>query len=256
MKMNFFEQELRKLFDDGKIIGCPSYVGQSCFGTLGKDLRARVDLMSTCIGVTVIDRRKGPLDHFEVSFLDLLGRKFPPECPEQFIYGVAPNIWTYNNKTSWSAYQPTDADYEAMRQVVAQYLDLFLDRQQERIQDGPQMVYICAPLRGDVEKNIEFARRKAQEVFQSGNIPVCPHLMFPPIADPEHPAQDQAVRDMGLRLVEFCQQIHVYGSTITEGMRAEIQHAQEKGIPVVFEQEPSQRRQPRKRSARKGGRER
>lgn len=25
--MNFFEQELRKLFDDGKIIGSPSYKG-------------------------------------------------------------------------------------------------------------------------------------------------------------------------------------------------------------------------------------
>ena len=253
--MNFLEQELRKLFDDGKIIGSPSYVSQSCFGTLGKDLRTRVDLMDTCMDVTVIDRTRGPLDHLTVSFSDLFGRKFPPEHP-QFVHGVPPHIWTYNNKTDWYAYHPTDADYDAMRQVAAQYLDLFRDRQKERMQDSPQMVYICAPLRGDVEKNIEFARQKAQEVFRAGGIPVCPHLMFPSIADVNDPAQDQAAREMGLHLVESCQRVHVYGSTITEGMEAEIQRAQDQGIPVVFEQEPPQRAQSRKRSAQKGGQER
>nr|WP_325216470.1 DUF4406 domain-containing protein [uncultured Oscillibacter sp.] len=253
--MNFFEQELRKLFDDGKIIGSPYYVGQSCFGTLGKDLRARVDLTDNGMDVTVIDRTKGPLDHFEVFFWDLLGRKFPPEHP-QYKFGVSPHIWTYNHKTDWYAYHPTDADYETMRQAVAQYLDLFRDRQQERVQDGPQMVYICAPLRGDVEKNIEFARQKAQEVFQAGGIPVCPHLMFPPVADVNDPAQDEAVRKMGLLLVESCQQVHVYGSTITEGMRAEIQRAQDRGIHIVSEQERPQRAQPRKRPVQKGGRDR
>lgn len=253
--MNFFEQELRKLFDDGKIIGSPYYVGQSCFGTLGKNLRARVDLTDSGMDVTVIDHTKGPLDHFEAFFWDLLGRKFPPEHP-QYKFGVSPHIWTYNHETDWYVYHPTDADYETMRQAVARYLDLFRDRQQERVQDGPQMVYICAPLRGDVENNIEFARQKAQEVFQAGGIPVCPHLMFPPIADPGNPAQDQAAREMGLRLVESCQQVRVCGSTVTEGMRAEIQRAQEQGVPVIFEQEPPRRTRSRKKSAQKGGQER
>ena len=49
---------------------------------------------------------------------------------------------------------------------------------------GPRLVYICAPLRGELEKNIAFAKEKAQEVFQAGDIPICPHLMFPPFADP------------------------------------------------------------------------
>jgi len=253
--MNFFEGELRKLFDDRKIIGGPYYVGQSCFGTLGKDLRARVDLTDNGMDVTVIDRTKGPLDHFEVFFWDLLGRKFPPDHP-QYKFGVSPHIWTYNHETDWYVYHPTDADYETMRQAVAQYLDLFRDRQQERVQEGPQMVYICAPLRGDVENNIEFARQKAQEVFQAGGSPVWPHVMFPAIADPGKTAQDQAAREMGLRLVESCQWLHVYGSTITEGMQAEIQHAQEQGISVVFERELPQRARPRKKSAQKGGRER
>ena len=53
-----------------------------------------------------------------------------------------------------------------------------------------------------------------------------------------------------------CHQINVYGSTITEGMRAEIRRAQDQGIPIVFGQEPPQRVWPRKQIVRKGGHER
>ena len=129
---------------------------------------------------------------------------------------------------------------------------MFRDRQQERAQDGPKLVYICAPLRGDVEKNIEFARQKAQEVFQAGDIPVCPHLMFPPIADPENPVQDQAAREMGLRLVESCQEVHIYGAEWTEGMWAEIRHAMDLGIQVKTDQETIGRSPPRRQAPRKG----
>ena len=293
---SFFEQELRKLFGDGKIIGDPFYAGKSCFGTLGKDLRVRVDFMYTCVvgnydglEVTVIDRTGGKIDSYVVDIVDLLGMKFPPEHP-QFTKGVAPHIWTYNNKTDWYAYYPTDADYQAIRQAVAQYLELFQDRQQERTQDGPKLVYICAPLRGDVEKNIEFARQKAQEVFQAGDIPVCPHLMFPPSSSqsplvsvsaygensarslapplpaepaslgfgwsPENPVQDQAAREMGLRLVESCQEVHVYGSEWTDGMWAEIRHAMDRNIPVLTDQKTIGRSPPRRQAPRKGRGER
>lgn len=115
---------------------------------------------------------------------------------------------------------------------------------------GPKLVYICAPLRGEVEKNIEFARQKAQEVFQAGDIPVCPHLMFPPIADPGNPVQDQAAREMGLRLVEKCQQVNVYGP-VTEGMWAEIHRANKLDIPVVTDLKTKGRTSPRRKKSAK-----
>ena len=168
-----------------------------------------------------------------------------------FRSGVTPHIWDDYGKFEWYAYRPTAADYDTIRQAAKQYLDVFRDRQQERTQDGPKLVYICAPLRGDVEKNIEFARQKAQEVFQTGNIPVCPHLMFPPIADPENPVQDQAAREMGLRLVESCQQVNVYGTEWTEGMLAEIRHAMDLGIHVKTDQNTIGRSHPHRQTARK-----
>lgn len=112
---------------------------------------------------------------------------------------------------------------------------MFRERQVE--QDSPKLVYICAPLQGEVEQNVAFARQKAKEMFQSGDIPVCPHLMFPPIADPNHPLEDQQARDMGLRLVESCQQINVCGPVWTDGMWAEINHANKLGIPIMTDQQ-------------------
>ena len=177
---SFFEQELWHLFGDGKIFDNPACSGQACLGTLGKDLRVRVQFVSTHISgeydalkLTVLNRTDGPVDIQVLKLEDLLGKKPVPGNPN-FREGVTPHIWDCYGKLEWYAYRPTDADYETIRQAASQYLNVFRERQQERPQDGPKLVYICAPLRGDVEKNIEFARQKAQEVFQAGDIPVSP----------------------------------------------------------------------------------
>ena len=257
---NFFERELGRVFGDGQVIRDPTYSGRSCLGTLGKDLRVRAQFITTgyadhydSLKITVLNRTDGPVDTLVLKLKDLLGKKPVPGNPN-FREGVSPHIWDNYGKQEWYAYHPTAADYEVIRQAAKQYLDVFRDRQQERVQDqdGPKLVYICAPLRGDVEKNIEFARQKAQEVFQAGDIPVCPHLMFPPIADPENPQQDQAARDMGLRLVESCQEVHVYGPEWTEGMWAEIRHAMDLGIQVKTDQKTIERSPPRRQATRKG----
>lgn len=255
---NFFERELGRVFGDGQVVRNPTYSGRSCFGTLGKDLRVRARFVTTgyadhydSLKITVLNRTDGPVDTLVLKLKDLLGKKPVPGNPN-FREGVSPHIWDNYGKQEWYAYHPTAADYEVIRQAAKQYLDVFRDRQQERTQDGPKLVYICAPLRGDVEKNIEFARQKAQEVFQAGDIPVCPHLMFPPVADPENPVQDQAAREMGLRLVESCQEVHVYGPEWTEGMWAEIRHAMDLGIQVKTDQKTIERSPPRRQATRKG----
>ena len=257
---NFFERELGRVFGDGQVIRNPTYSGRSCLGTLGKDLRVRAQFITSgyadhydSLKITVLNRTDGPVDTLVLKLKDLLGKKSVPGNPN-FREGVSPHIWDNYGKQEWYAYHPTAADYEVIRQAAKQYLDVFRDRQQERVQDqdGPKLVYICAPLRGEVEKNIEFARQKAQEVFQAGDIPVCPHLMFPPVADPENPQQDQAARDMGLRLVESCQEVHVYGPEWTEGMWAEIRHAMDLGIEVKTDQQTIGHSPPRRQVPRKG----
>ena len=259
---NFFEQELKKLFGDGKVIDNPTCSGRACFGTLGKDLRVRVQFVTTkmadhydALRLTVLNRTDGPVDTLTLKLKDLLGMKRVPGNPN-FQNGVSPYIWDDHGDVDWYAFRPTFADYQKIQEAVGNYLEMFREREAVRENGGPKLVYICAPLRGDVEKNIEFARQKAQEVFRAGDIPVCPHLMFPPIADPENPAQDQAAREMGLRLVESCQEVHVYGPEWTEGMWAEIRHAMDLGIEVKTDQKTIGRAQPHRQTARKGKGER
>ncbi len=235
---DFFEKELRKLFEYGNVIADPKFVGRACIGSLGGDLRVKAQFVTMGVAdhyealrLTILNRTDGEVDRTLIQFKDVLGRKKIPNNPN-FPEGLIPHIWVYMGEAEWYAYHPNQEDYAALRQATEQYLDVF----REPEHGGPKMIYICAPLRGDVEQNIEFARQKAQEVFQQGDIPICPHLMFPPIADPERPTEDLAAREMGLRLVESCQQLNVYGPTWTDGMWAEIHRAEKLGIPVMTDQ--------------------
>ena len=252
---NFFEQELRKLFEDGKVIHDPVFVGRACVGGLdaGRQVRAEFVTMGHAdhyesLRLTLLDNDLGVVDKLTLRLKDVWGKKAIPNNP-YLKSGVDPHIWVNDGKVDWYAYHPTQADYQQLRQAAGSYLDTF--RGQTKAQEhSPKLVYICAPLRGAVEKNVEFARQKAQEVFLSGDVLVCPHLMFPPPADPGGPAQDQAARDMGLRLVASCQQVNVYGPTWTEGMRAEIRHAEKLGIPVMTDQKQPKRTPPRPKRGR------
>ena len=240
--MTFYEQELRKLFADGEVICSPKFAGRTCLGSLGSDLRVRVQFVTSgitdhydAISITVLNRTDGVVDKLRIRLQDVLGKKQVPGNPN-FPNGVSPYIWDDYGKAEWYAFRPTAEDYRAMQQAVGEYLDVFREQAVEKMRGGPKLVYICAPLRGEVEKNIEFARQKAQQVFADGDVPICPHLLFPPIADPGDPVQDQAARDMGLRLLESCQQVNVYGPVWTDGMWAEIHHAERLGIPVLTDQ--------------------
>ena len=137
---NFFEQELQKLFGDGKIINDPTYSGRSCYGTLGKDLRVRAQFITTCISdeydalkLTVLNRTEGQVDALVLKLKDLLGKKPVPGNPN-FPNGVSPYIWNDYGKLEWYAFRPTAADYETIRQAAEQYLGVFRDRPQERSQ--------------------------------------------------------------------------------------------------------------------------
>lgn len=250
---DFFELELEKLFGDGTIIRSPQFTGRACVGTIGENLRVHASFITMGIAdhyesllLKIVHTENGELDRLGIRFSDVLGRKPVPGNPN-FRNGVVPHIWNDRGQYEWYAFRPTTADYTAIKQEAEKFIGTYRDQQQ----DGPKLVYICAPLRGDIGKNIEFARQKAREVFASGDVPVCPHLMFPPIADPNDPAQDQAAHDMGLRLVESCQQVNVYGPEWTDGMWAEINHATKLGIEVQTDQQTIPRSRGKRREVTK-----
>ena len=251
--MTFYEQELRKIV--GERYPDATYVGRACYVRLDEMNRAKIQFVTTGIAnqysalrLTVLNRQEGDVDNLLLRFSDLFGKKMVNN--PNFRDGVIPHIWDDYGKADWYVYHPSAADYDSLRQAIGQYLSMFRERTPEWAQDGPKLVFICAPLRGDVEKNIEFARQKAQEVFADGDIPICPHLLFPPITDPKHPEQDKNVKEMSLRLLESCQQLNVYGPIWTDDMWKHIYRAGDLGIPVMTDQKTIGRTPPR-RSSRK-----
>lgn len=230
--MNFFEQELGKLFGAGDVIERPEFTGSCCVGSLGQDLRVKAQFV-TCgvadqyeaLRLTVLNRTGGEVDKITVKFRDTMGLKMIPNNPNFYPY-----IWVDRDKPEWYAYKPTAEDYTRVRKSAENYLKVF------REQNRSKLVYVCAPLRGNVEASIEFAKAKAAELFRQGYIPICPHLMFPPLADVNNPAQDEQAIQMGLQLVGLCSQVNVYGPEWTEGMWAEIHRAEKMGVPVYTDQ--------------------
>ena len=108
---DIYEQELRKLFADGMVIGSPKFTGRACLGTLGKDLRVRVQFVTSgyadhydAISVTVLNRTDGVVDKLRLRLKDILGIKQVPGNPN-FRNGVSPHIWEDGGKAEWYAFR-------------------------------------------------------------------------------------------------------------------------------------------------------
>lgn len=234
--MNFFQRELRKLFSSGRLMESICFEANTCVGTLGRDFWIRARFISTfatvrydALEIVVLDRLAQSAITTPLKFEDIWRNKHIFVTPN-LGWRICPDIRICPAKEE--EYPFTEDDREKLRNAVRRYLQPFCEQASEP-ECNLQLVYIWAPLRGNVEQNIEFARQRAREVFEGGEIPVCPHLMFPPIADPGNETEDQAAREMGLRLVAPCQQVNAYGAC-TAGMREEIELAERFGIPVKY----------------------
>ncbi len=96
------------------------------------------------------------------------------------------------------------------------------------------LVYICSPFAGDVEGNIEKARRYSRFAVRQACIPLAPHLLFPQFMDDSIPAERSIALFMGMVLLGKCEQVWVFGRTVSAGMAAEIEKAEKKNIPIRY----------------------
>ena len=76
--MNFFESELKKIMGDSAILKDQKYVGRMCYGTIGGDLRARVEFVTLGVSdhyagikASVINRKEGVVDSILLQFSDI-----------------------------------------------------------------------------------------------------------------------------------------------------------------------------------------
>ena len=98
-------------------------------------------------------------------------------------------------------------------------------------------VYICSPLRGDYERNIQMAIRYCRAVALRGDIPIAPHIYCTQFLDDKIEKDRMLGMDIGLKMLEMCDCMLAYGEHISDGMRREIDRARELKIPVRYVRE-------------------
>lgn len=98
-----------------------------------------------------------------------------------------------------------------------------------------KLIYICSPLRGNYEENIEnvetFCRMAMKHIPDV--IPLAPHIYFTRFL--YDVVEEERVLGMaaGIALLDKCDELWAFGiDNPSEGMRAEIEHAKARGIPV------------------------
>ena len=94
-------------------------------------------------------------------------------------------------------------------------------------------VYICAPLGGDVESNLERVKRYTRYALMCGKAPVVPHFYALCLNDDNQKEREIGLA-AGLGMLWFCDELWVFGQTVTEGMKQEIQFCKHLNIKTRY----------------------
>ena len=94
-------------------------------------------------------------------------------------------------------------------------------------------VYICAPLGGDVEGNLERVKRYTRYALMCGTAPVVPHFYALCLNDDNQKEREIGLA-AGLGMLWFCDELWVFGQNITEGMKQELQFCKHLNIKTRY----------------------
>ena len=133
-----------------------------------------------------------------------------------------------NKYNSSGCYDPTA--YMAMTNVRQQQKS----SEQYKKKYYRSVVYICSPFAGDVLHNTGKACNYARFVKSKHAIPYAPHLLFPQFLDDNNPADRAEALEMGIDMLRRCDEIWVFGESISVGMAGEIQAAEKFKKPIRY----------------------
>ena len=102
----------------------------------------------------------------------------------------------------------------------------------ERSNNERPVAYICLPYAGDTKTNTENAKRYSRYAVDAGVIPFAPHLLLP-LYMKEESERGMALY-MDLVFLSRCDELWIFGKTISSCMQAEIDHATKLGKRVRY----------------------
>ena len=102
----------------------------------------------------------------------------------------------------------------------------------ERSNNERPVAYICLPYAGDTKTNTENAKRYSRYAVDAGVIPFAPHLLLPLYMKEE--SEHGMALYMDLVFLSRCDELWIFGKTISSCMQAEIDHATKLGKRVRY----------------------
>ena len=109
-----------------------------------------------------------------------------------------------------------------------------IEREERSLRAFRPIVYICSPYAGDIDANVDAARRYSRFAVDKGYIPIAPHLLFPQFLDDNNPTERELGLFFGNALMSKCAEVWVFGSRISSGMEAEIKRAKWKDYRLRY----------------------
>lgn len=128
-----------------------------------------------------------------------------------------------NKFNSEGYYDPTT--YEALSSI---------ENEERSLRAFRPIVYICSPYAGDVETNVQKARRYCRFAVDKGYIPIAPHLLFTQFLNDDSPKERQLGIFFGNAVMSKCSEVWVFGEHISNGMEAEIKRAKWKNYRLRY----------------------
>lgn len=95
-----------------------------------------------------------------------------------------------------------------------------------------KLIYIASPYAGDIEQNVAFAQRACRLAISQGYTPLASHLIYPQMLDDNDPLERRIGMELGLRLIDSCEEIWLCGDVMSAGMAAEKEYAESVGLAV------------------------
>ena len=109
-----------------------------------------------------------------------------------------------------------------------------IEKEERALRAFRPIVYICSPYAGDIDANVNAARRYSRFAVEQGYIPIAPHLLFPQFLNDADPRERQLGLFFGNALMSKCSEVWVFGDYISPGMEAEIRRARWKNYRLRY----------------------
>lgn len=101
--------------------------------------------------------------------------------------------------------------------------------------ENMRIFYICSPYRGEIERNVSYAKELSRDVLLHGDCVITPHLYITQCLNDQNPSERLIGCTAALELLAKCDGVIVgerFG--ISPGMEAEIKQAKQLNIPVYY----------------------